>query len=74
MTVLRRTITIVLTSSCVVPNTSLANKQSRQSPRAVVAAGVRLAPGLERTPSTLAANTGKITLKVIRDFHYEEQD
>ena len=53
--------TIVLTSSCVVLNTSLANRQSRQSPSAVVAEGVRLAPGLERTPSTLAANTGNMT-------------
>ena len=61
MTVVRRTMTIVLTSSCVVLNTSLANRQSRQSPSAVVAEGVRLAPGLERTPSTLAANTGKMT-------------
>ena len=61
ITVRSSTVTMVLTSSCEVLKVSLANRQSRQSPRAVVAAGVRLAPGRERTPSIREANTGSIT-------------
>ena len=61
MTVLKSTITSVLTSSPVVWKMSFLNKQSKQSPKAVVAAGARVAPGLDKTPSILVERTGRIT-------------
>ena len=39
----------------------LLKRQSRQSPRAVVASGAREAPGRDSTPSILVASTGRIT-------------